>query len=133
MKHLKQDFIRILIVKNQELSEANVPWDDLVAEDFHVAVYKDKYPVTFGHLLFVPKYNTPEVIQEAFYDAYKAGLELVKSGKADAFNIGMNCGVEAGQTVMYPHIHLIPRFNGDVPNPKGGIRNVIPGKGDYTK
>lgn len=118
---------------NECLETANVPWTELVDEDFHVAIYKDKYPVSLGHLLFVPKYNTPEVIQDAFYDAYKYGLELVKSGKADGFNIGMNCGKTAGQTIMYPHIHLIPRYEGDVLDPVGGVRNVIPGKGNYKK
>jgi diadenosine tetraphosphate (Ap4A) HIT family hydrolase len=116
---------------NKELETADVPWKEPIAEDFHVAVFKDAYPVNFGHLLFVPKYNTPEVIQDAFYSAYKAGLEMVKSGQADGFNIGMNVGKVAGQTVMYPHVHLIPRFDGDVEDPTGGIRNVVPGRGNY--
>ena len=116
---------------DKELETANVPWTDKIDEDFHVAIYRDKYPVSHGHMLFVPKYNTPEVIQDAFYDAYKYGLALIKSGEADGFNIGMNVGKVAGQTVMYPHIHLIPRYKGDVKDPTGGIRNVIPGKGNY--
>jgi diadenosine tetraphosphate (Ap4A) HIT family hydrolase len=48
-----------------------------------------------------------------------------------AFNIGINNGVEAGQSVMWPHVHMIPRRKGDNPNPRGGVRNVIPSKGDY--
>lgn len=118
---------------SRELESENTPWTDPIQEDFHVAIFKDKYPVSHGHLLFVPKYDTPEVIQEAFYDAYRYGLALVKSGEIDGFNIGMNCGKVAGQTVMYPHIHLIPRYEGDVQNPTGGVRNVIPGKGDYKR
>lgn len=118
---------------SRDLESANAPWTDLIQEDFHVAIYKDGFPVSHGHLLFVPKYDTPEVLQDAFYDAYLAGLELVKSGKADGFNIGLNYGKVAGQTVMYPHIHLIPRFEGDVEDPVGGVRNVIPGKGNYKK
>lgn len=118
---------------DKDLETANVPWTNQVHEDYHVVVYKDGYPVSFGHLLFVPRYDTPEVIQDAFYDAYKAGLELVKSGKADGFNIGLNYGAAAGQTVMYPHVHLIPRYDGDVEDPVGGVRNVIPGKGNYKK
>ena len=120
-----------LSIMDKELETANVPWTDKIDEDFHVAIYRDKYPVSHGHMLFVPKYNTPEVIQDAFYDAYKYGLALIKSGEADGFNIGMNVGKVAGQTVMYPHIHLIPRYEGDVKDPTGGIRNVIPGKGNY--
>jgi diadenosine tetraphosphate (Ap4A) HIT family hydrolase len=120
-----------LSIMDKELETANVPWTDKIDEDFHVAIYRDKYPVSHGHMLFVPKYDTPEVIQDAFYDAYKYGLALIKSGKADGFNIGMNIGKVAGQTVMYPHVHLIPRYEGDVKDPTGGIRNVIPGKGNY--
>jgi diadenosine tetraphosphate (Ap4A) HIT family hydrolase len=120
-------------MNNKDLEDVNVPWDNKVKDDFHVAVYKDGYPVTEGHLLFVPKYNTPEIVQDAFYDAYKHGLELIKQGNCHGFNIGINVGEAAGQTVMYPHIHLIPRRLGDVEDPVGGIRNVIPGKGNYRK
>lgn len=115
------------------LEESNAPWNDLVIEDFHVAVYKDKYPVTDGHLLFVPKYNTPAVVQDAFYDAYNHGLSLIEKGECTGFNLGLNYGVVAGQTIMYPHIHLIPRRLGDCEDPTGGVRNVIPGKGTYIK
>jgi diadenosine tetraphosphate (Ap4A) HIT family hydrolase len=58
---------------------------------------------------------------------------MVAEGEFDAFNIGYNHGVAAGQTVMYPHIHLIPRRKGDVEDPVGGVRNTIPGKGNYKK
>lgn len=117
--------------KNKELETADVPWEDPIAEDFHVAVFKEKNPVTFGHLVFVPKYNTPEVIQDAFYSAFKSGLDMVKSGMADGFNIGMDVGKAAGQTIMYPHIHVIPRFNGESKDPVGGMRTVVPVKGKY--
>ncbi len=116
---------------SRDLESSNTPWKDPIQEDFHVAIYRDGFPVSHGHLLFVPKYDTPELVQEAFYDAYKYGLALVKSGQIDGFNLGMNYGKSAGQTVMYPHIHLIPRYEGDVKDPTGGVRNVIPGKGNY--
>lgn len=115
----------------ETIEESEAPWTELVREDFHVAVYKDKYPVSFGHLLFVPKYNTLAILSQAFEDAVRSGKEMVKSGKCDAFNIGLNYGKIAGQTIMWPHIHLIPRFEGDVVDPIGGVRNVIPGKGNY--
>ncbi len=118
---------------NKDLATSSVPWKNPISEDFHVTVYNDGFPVTTGHLLFVPNYDTPEVIQDAFYDAYRKGLKMVEEGYCDGFNIGMNFGEAAGQTVMYPHIHLIPRRVGDVTTPRGGIRNVIPGKGDYLK
>lgn len=109
------------------------PWTDCVQEDFHVKVFRDKYPVSPGHLLFVPQYNTPELIRDAFYDALRYGNTKVEQGEWDAFNLGMNCGTAAGQTVDWPHVHLIPRFTGDVEDPVGGVRNTIPGKGNYRK
>ena len=109
------------------------PWDDLVWQDYHVAVYRDRYPVTKGHLLFVPQYDTDEVIKDAFYSALKHGRELVESGECDGFNIGINIGRDAGQTVMYPHVHLIPRCYGDSEDPVGGVRGVVPGQANYHK
>jgi len=107
------------------------PWDDIVSEDFHVTVFRDRYPVTPGHLLFVPMYNTSGVINEAFGDAVTEGERMVADGECDAFNVGLNMGTAAGQTVMYPHIHLIPRRVGDVDDPIGGVRGVIPGQANY--
>ena len=116
-----------------DLEQAQVPWDKKIGEDFHIVVYEDGFPVSKNHLLFVPKYNTPEVIRDCFYDALKAGMTMMERGACDGFNIGMNMGAAAGQTVMYPHVHLIPRYKGDVPDPRGGVRNVIPSKGNYLK
>lgn len=107
------------------------PWDNLAWEDFHVAVFRDRFPVTPGHLLFVPKYNNSHMIREAFYSAQVRGDTMVDRGECDGYNIGLNMGTAAGQTVMYPHVHLIPRRNGDVTDPVGGVRGVIPGQANY--
>ena len=109
------------------------PWDDRVEElsDFHVAVFRDRYPVTPGHLLFVPQYNTDTVIIDCFNSAMLYGRRMVADGKCAAFNIGINMGREAGQTVMYPHVHLIPRRVGDCKDAVGGVRGVIPGQANY--
>ena len=107
------------------------PWDDIVREDFHVVVFRDRYPVTRGHLLFVPTHNTPVVIEDAFGDALREGERMVDEGKCEAFNIGLNMGLAAGQTVMYPHVHLIPRRLGDCADPVGGVRGVIFGQANY--
>ena len=56
---------------------------------------------------------------------------IKKKYNPDGFNVGINSGKDAGQTVFHMHIHLIPRYKNDVDNPRGGIRNVIPGKGEY--
>ena len=59
------------------------------------------------------------------------GNRMVTAGECDAFNVGMNLGTAAGQTVMYPHIHLIPRRTGDCTDPVGGVRAVIHGQANY--
>ena len=109
------------------------PWDLKVDElsDFHVTVFRDRFPVTEGQLLFVPNFNTTEVINEAFYSAQLAGENMIKTGECDAYNIGINQGPAAGQTVMYPHVHLIPRRAGDCADPVGGVRGVIPEQQNY--
>jgi diadenosine tetraphosphate (Ap4A) HIT family hydrolase len=113
------------------IEKSSAPWDNIFREDFHVVVYRDKYPCTPGHLLFVPKYNTVGVLNDAFADAFREGKEMVDSGEWDGFNMGLNYGTSAGQTVNWPHVHLIPRRKGDVEDPVGGVRNTIPGKGNY--
>jgi diadenosine tetraphosphate (Ap4A) HIT family hydrolase len=109
------------------------PWDLKIGEysDYHVSVFQDRYPVTQGHLLFVPQYNTDEVITDCFESAMRHGRRMVQDGECDAFNIGINMGTAAGQTVMYPHVHLIPRKHGDCADPVGGVRGVIVGQANY--
>jgi diadenosine tetraphosphate (Ap4A) HIT family hydrolase len=110
------------------------PWDNVVEVKPNTVVFADRYPCTPGHLLFVPKQNdNPNWIVHAMEDALVHGNHMVTQGECDGFNIGFNSGTVAGQTVMYPHIHLIPRRNGDVEDPVGGVRNTIPGKGNYKK
>ena len=107
------------------------PWTEIVIETKHYTVYKDGYPVTEGHLLFVPKIETWECLAYCYKAAYGWGYEWVQDKICDGFNIGQNVGEAAGQTVMYPHVHLIPRKKGDMEDPRGGVRNVIPSKGNY--
>ena len=109
------------------------PWTEIFREDFHVVVYLDKYPCTPGHRLYVPRYDSETLINQCLTDAFRDGQEMITQGECNGFNIGLNWGTAAGQTVMYPHIHLIPRRNGDVEDPVGGVRNTIPGKGNYKK
>jgi diadenosine tetraphosphate (Ap4A) HIT family hydrolase len=111
------------------------PWDLRVPDlsNFHVTVFEDRFPVAVGHLLFVPNYNTSVTISDAFEAALVYGNNMVAAGKFDAFNVGINMGAAAGQTVMYPHVHLIPRNHGDCADPVGGVRGVIPGQANYKK
>jgi diadenosine tetraphosphate (Ap4A) HIT family hydrolase len=109
------------------------PWDNVVEVKSDTIVFLDRYPCTPGHRLYVPKDDHPNHIARAMEDALADGNAMVHEGLCDGFNIGYNSGEAAGQTVMYPHIHLIPRRAGDVEDPVGGVRNTIPGKGNYRK
>ena len=113
----------------------SAPWSQVAAElsSVRVAVFRDLFPVTRGHLLFVPRFNTAGVIQDCFESAMAEGNRMVAAGECDAFNVGMNSGAAAGQTVMYPHVHLIPRRTGDCTDPVGGVRGVIAGQANYKQ
>jgi|TARA_B100000959_G_scaffold286927_1_gene368103 diadenosine tetraphosphate (Ap4A) HIT family hydrolase len=117
-----------------ELTET--PWyksGEVVIDTRHFIVYKDKYPVTEGHVLIVPKTRDWPGLEKAYKAAYQWGYDWVERGYCDAFNIGQNCGEAAGQTIDYPHIHLIPRRKSDMKDPTGGVRHAIPEKGNYKK
>ena len=111
---------------------------DIVAENEHAFAIADGYAVSPGHTLIIPKRHVATVF-DLTNDEYEGCFDLVRSVKAileerqetNDFNIGINCGEAAGQTVDHTHIHLIPRYQGDVENPRGGVRHVIPGKGYY--
>ena len=105
------------------------PWTDIVIETRDYIVYKDGFPVTEGHVLFVPKSEDWEHLSKCYKAAYAWGYDWVQSGYCDAYNIGQNCGKEAGQTVDYP-LHLF-QDKGDMEDPSGGVRHVIPAKGNY--
>jgi diadenosine tetraphosphate (Ap4A) HIT family hydrolase len=98
----------------------------------------DNFPVSPGHTLVIPGDHV-EVVSELPENDLNELWSLVahvrkllrEKYKPDGFNIGINEGKAAGQTVAHAHIHIIPRFNGDVPDPRGGIRWVIPDKAKY--
>ncbi len=115
------------------------PAEDRIAfEDRLTRALWDAFPVSEGHLLLVPRRHVPTWFdataeeKAALTAAIDRGRELIASRHSpDGFNIGINVGEAAGQTVFHLHVHLIPRYAGDVPDPKGGVRHVIPGKGNY--
>jgi diadenosine tetraphosphate (Ap4A) HIT family hydrolase len=104
----------------------------ILENDKAIALY-DKYPVQRGHLLIVPKRHvttyfdaTDEEIM-AIHELIKKGKELLdREYSPDGYNIGVNVGEYGGQTVMHLHVHLIPRYKGDIDDPRGGIRKAIP-------
>ena len=113
------------------LDEKLAPWTEIEYRTKDFWVFRDAYPVTQGHLLFVPTYKKSENLYECFKAAYKFGYDGVETEQWEGFNIGQNVGQVAGQTVMYPHVHMIPRRKGDMEDPRGGVRHVIPEKGNY--
>lgn len=115
------------------LSEKRAPWSNIEFRTKDFWIFKDAYPVTDGHLLFVPTELTAEAQYACYKAAYKWGYDGIENERWDGFNIGQNCGESAGQTVMYPHVHMIPRRKGDMEDPRGGVRHVIPEKGNYKK
>ena len=115
----------------QALANKLAPWTEIEYRTKTFWVFKDAYPVTEGHLLFVPTYKKSENLYECFKAAYKFGYDGVEAEKWEGFNIGQNVGQVAGQTVMYPHVHMIPRRTGDMADPRGGVRHVIPERGKY--
>ena len=108
-----------------------VPWKEMTLDLNSVKVFRDRYPVTPGHRLFVPAQNSADLVTECLRLAYRYGQQLVAQGACDGFNVGINQGTAAGQTVMYPHVHCIPRRTGDCEDPVGGVRGVVPGQANY--
>jgi diadenosine tetraphosphate (Ap4A) HIT family hydrolase len=98
----------------------------------------DRSPVTPGHILLIPRRHvpdsfetTPEERRDLWALADEARAWLLKEHAPDGFNLGINVGEAAGQTIFHVHLHLIPRYNGDVTNPRGGVRGVIPARQNY--
>jgi len=104
---------------------------------YFFAIY-DRYPVSPGHVLIISKNEKNDFFSLDKTERIELN-ELIIEAKnliqlkfsPDGYNIGMNCGVSAGQTVMHFHCHVIPRYQGDMDNPRGGIRHCVDGKGYY--
>ena len=111
----------------------SMPKEQLILENELAQAFYDRYPVQTGHLLVVPKRHaqtyfdaTPEEIL-AIHQLIHQGKESIdKKYHPDGYNIGVNVGEYGGQTVMHLHFHLIPRYKGDIEDPRGGIRKAIP-------
>ena len=116
-----------------------LPEERIVSENELAIWLYDGYPVTAGHSLFIPKRHVSD-----YFDLFKPERNAIEALIAEAreklqsddatitgFNMGANAGTTAGQTVLHAHVHLIPRREGDVKNPRGGVRGVIPAKQQY--
>jgi len=116
-----------------------IPQDRVIASNALAYAVRDSYAVTPMHSLIMPRRHVKTYFElgRPEINACNQLLEDLRSSIAgeddsvEGFNIGMNCGEVAGQSIFHCHIHLIPRRRGDVENPRGGVRHVIPGKGNY--
>ena len=117
-----------------------VPESDWVAQNALAFAVRDLHPVSPGHTLVIPRRVVPSWF-EASPEEQHAIMALVDEVKraldrelgADGYNVGFNAGEAAGQTVMHLHVHVIPRFRGDMDDPRGGVRHVIPSRGNYLR
>lgn len=116
----------------------NVREEEIVLKNKLCFARYDKYPVNKGHLLIVSfrhfdnYFNATKDEKILILDLIDKSKEFLKVNyNPDGYNIGINCGETAGQTVMHFHCHVIPRYRGDIENPRGGVRGVIPHKMNY--
>jgi len=128
------------------MSDANDPCifckvpREIIAENQHAYASWDTYPVSQGHALVTPRRHVRTIwdmddaeYAECFLLVREVKKLLDARFKPDGYNVGANCEAAGGQSVWHAHIHVIPRYAGDVENPRGGVRNVIPLKAKYVR
>ena len=117
-----------------------IPRDEWICVNEHCFAVYDRFPVSPGHVLVithrvVPTFFECTVAEQmgalALVHIVKAMLDTRLTPKPDGYNVGFNAGAAAGQTVPHVHVHVIPRYAGDMGDPRGGVRHVIPEKGNY--
>lgn len=114
--------------------------DDVAVENaFHVVI-RDRYPVSLGHSLIIPKRHVASLFEltSVEFNALHELLHITRERldaqyQPEGYNIGVNVGSAAGQTVFHLHVHVIPRYTGDCIDPRGGVRWVLPEKAVYWK
>lgn len=112
--------------------------DRVLYRDEYFFIIKDGFPVSPGHLLIISNKIRNDYFELTDSEKLNLGTAIETAKKLiemeyqpDGYNIGMNCGAAAGQTVFHFHCHIIPRYLGDMENPRGGVRHCIQGKGYY--
>lgn len=115
-----------------------LPRERIWRESLEAVAVFDGYPLTEGHTLVIPKRHVGSFFELTMEDqsailrfVNEVRMELLDRFQPDSFNLGLNDGPEAGQTIGHCHLHMIPRRRGDVPDPRGGVRWVIPSKARY--
>ena len=115
-----------------------LPAERILHTSQHGLIIRDGFPISPGHTLVIPRRHVDSFFNLTADEKLDllGLLEIAKAGvvaefKPDSYNVGINDGPAAGQTVPHLHIHLIPRYAGDVPDARGGVRWLIPAKADY--
>lgn len=132
-----------MVISSIDMSKANcifcnISQDRIIAENDLCFAILDGFPVSEGHALIIPKRHVADYFSLT-EDEVIAMQQMMRELKVkfdaelspDGYNVGINVNEAAGQTVFHVHMHLIPRYKGDVENPKGGVRGVIPNKQKY--
>lgn len=116
----------------------DIPKDKVLYANDYFFIIEDAFPVSPEHLLIISNMVRPDYFslteneKHSLMETIERAKEIIlQKYRPDGFNIGMNCGEAAGQTVFHFHCHLIPRYKGDMENPRGGVRYCIPDKGSY--
>ena len=116
----------------------SIPKEKIIYKNEYFFIIKDSYPVSEGHLLIISNELRKDYFELSTQEKdnlsiviKKAKLLIEEVHAPDGYNIGMNCGKYAGQTIFHFHCHIIPRYKGDIVNPAGGVRGVIPSKMKY--
>ena len=116
----------------------SIPESRILFESDDFLIIKDIFPVSPGHMLIISKREASDFfsLTDSERNQLNKSILITKSlieleYKPDGYNIGMNCGAAAGQTVFHFHCHVIPRYFGDMENPRGGVRHCVEGKGNY--
>jgi len=115
------------------------PQERVFYQDDLICCLWDAFPVSDGHALVITRRHVATWFEANVEEqaAVMRGIEVArteieKTRQPDGYNVGFNAGEAAGQTVFHLHVHVIPRFRGDVEDPRGGVRHVIPGRARYT-
>jgi diadenosine tetraphosphate (Ap4A) HIT family hydrolase len=123
---------------NKDCIFCNLTPDRIISESDYTVTIRDGFPVSEGHTLIIPKrhvqsfFELQAIEKTAILQALDEAKEaLDRELNPDGYNIGINDGEAAGQTVMHLHVHLIPRCKGDTEDPRGGVRHVFPEKAKY--
>ncbi|MCE2741997.1 MAG: HIT family protein [Fluviicola sp.] len=116
----------------------SIPESRILSESEDFLIIKDIFPVSPGHILIISKREVTDffALTDSERNQLNKSILIAKSlieleYKPNGYNIGMNCGEAAGQTVFHFHCHVIPRYIGDMENPRGGVRHCVEGKGNY--